>query len=120
MSTFAQPTHWYAQAEACGPSSNCKRLQLFAACLQSQREPRPEHVIVETTGMAKPLPILTSFMMYEVAQHFDLDGELPCTGLPRGDLMALTHVSTSSNLNVKQKSSGGFGQGPWHAGGQPL
>ena len=26
--------------------------------------------------MAKPLPILTSFMMYEVAQHFDLDGEL--------------------------------------------
>ena len=29
--------------------------------------------------MAKPLPILTSFMMYEVAQHFDLDGELLCT-----------------------------------------
>eukprot|EP00891_Asterochloris_glomerata_P008309 jgi/Astpho2/8309/Aster-01383 len=40
----------------------------------SQREPRPEHVIVETTGMAKPLPILTSFMMWDVAQHFDLDG----------------------------------------------
>ena len=82
MSTFSQsaslqPTHLSAQAEACSPSSNC---ELFAACLQSQREPRPEHVIVETTGMAKPLPILTSFMMYEVAQHFDLDGELLCIG----------------------------------------
>ena len=51
----------------------------FPACLQSQREPRPEHVIIETTGMAKPLPILTSFMLQDVAEHFDLDGELLCT-----------------------------------------
>lgn len=57
----------------------------FPACLQSQREPRPEHVIVETTGMAKPLPILTSFMMWDVAQHFDLDGKLLCMPCWAGD-----------------------------------